>query len=210
MKKRLAVLAIAAIANTLLAVPAAAAKKPVKTTLYLHGAYPAGEMDAAQWVAEGFGTTGVMQMDPNEPSGGQPKSQQWGYAAFNTQCSGLPLFPTWVGNLTGQIVGDATLTLHSISAPGSITARIWVDTPIFSCNDAYIPPAQEVSATVPAGQGSFEVVFEKLKLKAASSVMIEVLGPTTMGRVLYDSTTTPSNLAFNCIPKKGKSCVPAS
>lgn len=213
MKKAITIVLALALVATGATVAGAAAKKkkkpkPVVTTLYMHGEQPLGEIDAAEWIANGTSTADVLQMDPTAPTGSQPKSQQWGYAAFNTNCSGLPLFPTWVGNLQGTIVGDAKLTIHSISAPGSITARIWTDTPVFSCNDAYIPPAAEVQVTPPPGSGSFEVVFEGLNLKAQANVMIELLGTTTQGRVLYDSTSADTNLEFSCVPARGTTCTP--
>ncbi len=185
--------------------------KPVKTTLYMHGNYPVGEVDGADWLAN---ATPPMAMDPNEPTDAQPKSMTFFNPALNDQCSGLPLgFATWVGPLAGTITGDAKLTAHFVSAPGTIKARIWVDTPVFSCNDAFIPPAAEVDVTLPAGPGSVEIVFPKLKLKGTYNIMIELLAYSgadykgQVGRVLYDSTSYATSLEFMCTPAKGNSCV---
>jgi hypothetical protein len=183
------------------------ADKPVKTSLYLHGYSPFGELDGADWFANG---SPPMAMDKKKPSASEPKSMRLGTPGLNTSCTGLPLgFPTWVGELSGTIVGDAKLTLHTASTPSNVTARIWVDTPVFSCNDAYIEPAAEVMAAVPAGHGHFHLVFPKLRLKAESSVMIELIGTGvhSNGRVLYDTPDLASVLQFKCIPATGSSCV---
>lgn len=209
MKKLLFVALSAALVGGALAAPASGAKaKPVKTSLYLHGAYPAGEGDGADWIAN---STPPMSMDPTEPSAAEPKSMGYSGAAFNDQCSGLPLvFPTWVGNLQGTIVGDAHLKAHFVAAPATITARIWVDTPVFSCNESFVPPAQEVQVEIPAGHNEVDIVFKGLRLKATANVMIELLSqsPAAQGRVLYDSADMASVLQFKCIPARGKSCTP--
>jgi hypothetical protein len=201
-------LACLAILATVALSPGAGARaaKPVKTSLYLHGYTPFGELDGADWFANG---TPPMQMDKKKPTESAPKSMRLGTPGLNTSCTGLPLgFPTWVGNLSGTIVGDAKLTLHTASTPSNVTARIWVDTPVFSCNEAYIEPAAEVIAEVPAGHGHFHVVFKDLKLEAGSTVMIELIGTGvhSNGRVLYDTPDLASVLQFKCIPARGKSC----
>lgn len=187
--------------------PAQAAKKPVKTTLYLHGNSQFGEIDGIDNFANG---TPVMSMDGKEPASGQPKSMRNGTPGLNTRCTGFPLaFPTWQGNFSGTIVGDAKLNLHLASPPTRLTVRLWTDTPVFSCNEGYIDPASEVIVEVPAGHSEVEVVFPKLKLKGQSNILIEILGLGTgsQGRVLYDSADMASNLTFNCIPIKGSSCI---
>ncbi len=189
--------------------PAQAAKKPVKTTLYLHGVDAAGELDGVNWYANGAPGTSPMKMDGTEPAAGPPKSMRYATPGLNTQCTGLPLgFPTWEGNINGTIVGDATLSLHFVSNPSRITARLWTDTPVFSCNEAYVAPASEVIVDVPAGQSVVDVVFPKLKLKSSFNVLIEILGAgvSGQGRVLYDSSDYASALTFKCIPASGSRC----
>lgn len=195
MKRSIALLCATVLAGALLAVPVEAGAKAKKVTLYLHGVHPLGEMDGADWLANG---TPPMQMTKDEPTEQFPRSMTFGTPGLNSQCSGLPLgFPTWVGSLSGKITGDATLTIHSVSTAQIITARLWVNTPVFSCNDAYIPPNSEVTAEVPAGQNEIEIKFPKLRLKAEGLIMIELLG-TPRGRVLYDSPSAASALTFNC------------
>ncbi|MDQ3878431.1 MAG: hypothetical protein M3290_08815, partial [Actinomycetota bacterium] len=132
--------------------------------------------------------------------------------ALNDECTGLPTaFPTFSGKLTGTIVGDAHLTAYFLSAPATLKARLWVDTPVFSCNDAYIAPAAEVDVDVPPGQNSVDITFPKLNLTATQSILIEVLAPSgtdykgQVGRLLYDSTNAATSLKFNCIPAAGAS-----
>lgn len=205
MKRIFGLIAAAALIATIQ--PAQAAKKPVKTTLYLHGNHQFGDIDGVDHFANGMPP---MSMDGKEPSAGHAKSMRNGTPGLNTKCTGLPLgFPTWQGNFSGTIVGDAKLKLHFVSPPTRVTARLWTDTPVFSCNDAYIEPASEVIVEVPAGHNEIEVVFPKLKLKGAANIMIELLGTGagSQGRVFYDSADMASNLSFNCIPAKGSSCI---
>lgn len=187
--------------------PASAGKpKPVKTTLYLHGNAPVGEgAEGALYLAD----SQQMTLDTTAPTAPVPKSYNFNNRGGNDQCSGNPVFfPTWTGTLGGTIVGDVKWTAHFVSPPSQVIARIWTDTPIASCNEGYIPPAQEVTVDIPAGNNSVEIVFKKLKLKAASSIMVELLqgSPSKQGRVLYDGAGFESALTFSCIPQSGKSC----
>ncbi|MDQ3957670.1 MAG: hypothetical protein M3273_05035 [Actinomycetota bacterium] len=219
MKKFVIVGLAAGLVAASLAGPAVAKKKPkpVPVTMYMHGAQPLGEIDGAQWAADGFGAKSYTTLDTTEPSGAQPKSQFYGNPALNDQCSGLPLgFPTFTGDFAGTIVGDAKLTIHTAGAPGKIIARIWGDVGAFTaCNDAYIPPTSEIEVDVPAGQGEVEAVFPGLNLKASTMILIEILTPSgtdaagrPVGRLLYDSTATPSRIEFSCIPASGTACTP--
>ncbi len=191
--------------------------KPVATTMFMHGPSPFGEVDGAQWLADGNGPVSPLTMDGVEPAAGPPKSMNYFSPALNDQCTGLPLaFPTFTGNLVGTIVGDAKMTLHFVSAPTTIKARIWADIGAFSaCNEAHIEPASEVDVEVPGGQGEVEVVFPDLKLTATQHIMIEILAPSSaewggkVGRLLYDSTDAASQITFGCVPASGKSCLPS-
>lgn len=195
MKRSIALLCVTVLAGAFLAVPVEAGAAPKKVTLYLHGAHPLGEMDGADWFANG---TPPMSMSKDKPTEQVPRHMTLGTPGLNTNCSGLPLgFPTWVGNISGTITGDAILTINTVSAAQNITARLWVNTPVFSCNDAYIAPNSEVLVQIPAGQNEVKVKFPKLKLKAAGLIMIELVG-TPRGRVLYDSPSAASALTINC------------
>ena len=191
----------------------AAVRKPVKTTLYLHGVNQAGELDGAQWFADGAPPTSPMTLTTKKPGAGQPKSMNYFSPALNDQCSGLPVaFPTFTGNLKGTIVGKPVLKAHFLSAPADVTFRLWTDTPVFSCNDGYIPPASEKVVSVPGGHSTVKVVFDKLRLRARQMIMIEVLAPSgtdyrgQVGRLLYDSKDMASSLTFKCIPARGNKC----
>ena len=219
MKKALIGLVALGLVGGLIAAPASAKKKakPVATTLFMHGPTTVGEVDGGVWAADGFGPT-PFTLDGVEPTDPIPDSMGLANPALNDQCTGLPLgFPSFVGNLTGTIKGDAKIIANFVSAPGTVTARIWADVPVFTCNDAYIEPASEVDVELPSGQGEVEIVFPDLNLKVGSFINIEILayGGTEykgqLGRLLYDSPSAPSRIEFNCVPAgKAKSCVPAS
>ncbi len=212
MKKSIVALCVLGLIGSLLVAPASAGKKkkvkPVATTLYFHGPKPLGEADGAEWLTS-LGGPPLTTLTPAEPVDAFPKSQALGNPALNTQCTGLPTgFPTFQGPLTGTILGDAKITASFISPPGTVTARIWVDVPNFSCNDGYVEPASEVVVDVPPGQSEVEIVFEQLNLTANHWVLVELLGSgaTYPGRLLYDSPDAATRLEFNCVPASGKSC----
>lgn len=227
---------IAALAGGLLAgalvAPAVAKKKakPVQTTLFMHGTQVVGELESSPQVADA-----PLPMDPNEPSGAEPKSHGIANGGItpNHQCAGNNLFPVFVGNVSGRIVGDMTITLHALSTPGgSVDVRVWSDklgllcTSEVSGSQDYPEPAAEKTVALPAGAGAMEVTFEGVDFLASTNLMIQVspsvaaelptpdpapddvMGPF-VARVLYDSTDFPSNVTFQCIPSKGqKSCTP--
>jgi hypothetical protein len=209
MRKTLILALVGALVMSM-AIPATAQRKrakPVKTSLYLHGEAPLGDIDGVMWFLEDR----EPQMSPEEPEGSMPKSWRLGTTGLNTACTGLPLgFPTWVGSVTGTITGRPTLTAHFMSPPARVTARLWVDVPIFSCNENYIEPNSEVIVDVPAGHSEIEIEFDRLRVRARSRVMVELLagGTGQQGRILYDSADMASVLEFNCIPARGRSCTP--
>ena len=218
MRKPLAIAILAGLVAASLAAPAfAAKKKPVATTLYLHGTEVVGETESMAIVAPGY-----FSMDATEPSGSEPKSKQLtNYVAGpNTQCAGNELFPVWVGDLSGTVKGDVTVTFHTISTPAAaVDVRIWPDVNSQLCTQEtlgafdYPEPAGEVRVNLPPGPGSVEAVIEGVNFKAGSVLMLQltpvVEGPF-FGRVLYDSTQFVSKIDFNCIPAGGaKSCTPS-
>jgi hypothetical protein len=216
MKKAIVSLAVMSVlAGSLVASPASASGKPAKVTLYMHGTAPIGELDGAQWAADGFPAQSGMTMDASEPDSPAPKSMNFFSPALNDQCAGPPLaFPTWTGSVVGTIKGDAKLTVHFASAPSAVLARIWSDAPMFSCNDGYIEPAREVEVDVAPGHNEIEIIFKSLNLKPTLGLMIEILVPSgtgykgQVGRVLYDSADMATSLSFSCTPATGaKSCV---
>lgn len=207
--------------------PAVAKKKakPVPTTLYMHGNEVVGELESSPQVADA-----PLRMDPTEPTGAEPKSHGIanGLVTPNEQCAGNNLFPVFVGDVSGRIVGDMTVTLHALSTPGaSVDVRVWNDKMGLLCTSElsgsadYPEPVAEQTVALPAGAGALEVTFEKLDFVASANLMIQV-SPTVatelptpdpapdgvfgpfVARVLYDSTDYASNVAFQCIPAKGK------
>jgi hypothetical protein len=203
------------------AAPSAAAKKrakPVKTTLYFHGAEPLGEMELEAGIAGQYRV-----MDPTEPTEPAPKSMALlaagagGNGTPNPQCAGSPLFPLWQGDVNGTIVGDIKVALDVVSLPATkLDVRVWGMVPPFgSCDsqgtEAYIDPNAEVRVDVPPGAGTITAVLKGVRFKAAGKLMIQftpILDGVTGGRVLYDSTATVSQMEFTCIPTSGASCTP--
>ena len=217
MKKTLIVaLSLTLIAGAL-AMPAAAKKKKkakaVATTLYLHGNYPVGEgAEFAGSIAE----TTHMKMDSTEPTDPAPKSMTYSFPLGNDQCTGNTLFPSWEGNVSGKITGDVTWIANFASAPGTATARLWLDIPFQSCTSgtagvtAFVEPLSSVDVAIPAGQNEVEIVFEDIDVSVLSNMIVEIhqTSPASQGRILYDSPAAASRLEFNCIPTSGQSCTP--
>ena len=191
--------------------PAAAGRKPVKTTLYMHGELPVADM--TEWVS-GIANGTHRMMDTTEPAAGAPDSQSFSFQAGNLECAGNDLFPSWEGKITGKLASDVTLKAHFLSAPTTVTARVWIDVPFGSCTSSntgstdFQPPVAEVTVDVPAGSNEVEIELDGLKGKKVLYSMIVELhqdGPT-FGRVLYDSADFATRVEFTCIPASGKSC----
>lgn len=129
-------------------------------------------------------------------------------------CAGSFLLPVWSGALSGKVVGDMKVTLHTVSAPKEVTIQVWPDLMSQTCasNDLaegdYPKPAAQATVSLPPGPGETEVVLKNVRFDAAGSMMLQILpvGPLP-GRVLYDSPDFASRIEFTCIPKSGKSCV---
>jgi hypothetical protein len=211
MKRPVLLLLLAA----LLATPtSASAGSQVATTLYMHGGAAVGEQDGIAWLASTF-TESALTLSAARPSG---DSKSMSYAGMvNDVCTGVPFYPTFVGDVAGTITGSLTLTLHSVSAPGTYTARVWTDTGLFQCNADYVPPAGEVSFDLPAGQSTVKVVVPipgKRDRVVDGTLTVMVYAPTVpayrgqVGRLLYDGTSAASSVSFPCAPfKRHKTCV---
>ena len=189
-------------------------KKPVATTLYLHGMSEADEVNA--FTGENF-----LNMDATKPATGNPKSMfVTNYVVGpNTACSGNQLVPTWQGKMAGVVKGDLSVKLHTVATPG---AKILIE--LFpdgngGCNSdlgntGYVPPVAAQTVDVPAGPGSIEAKFSGLNFKAAGNLtMMVTMAPGVTGivadpvqvRLLYDSAEYPSAVSFKCAPT-GKTC----
>ena len=192
--------------------------KPVATTLFAHGPSQFGEIDGVQWFTELFPDSTPLRLDTDEPTGSPPKSMTYSSPYINSQCSGSPLaYPTFKGDLAGTIKGDIKLVAHFLGAPGTVTFRLWTDTPVFACNADYWHPEIEVEAELPAGQSEVEIELPNKTLEVETDIMIMVLAPDVgygyegqVGRILYDSSDTPTRLEFACVPASGRSCTRTS
>lgn len=135
----------------------------------------------------------------------------------NDVCTGVPFYPTFAGKLNGTIDGPVTLTLNSVSAPGTYTARIWTDTEIFQCNAEYTPPAAEKEFDLPAGESTVKVVLplpSKKDRDVAFQLTVMIYAPTVpayrgqVGRLKYDGAAALSAASFACVPRRGhKTCL---
>jgi len=187
-------------------------KKPVPLTYYFHGTETVGEID----LASNFGA-GYLKMDSTEPTEPAPRSRPFtiwtGDPQMWNDCAGNYLMPVWTGPLSGKVVGDMKVTLHTLSAPKTVTIQVWPDLAAMACasNDLaegdYPTPAAETTIDLPPGPGESEIVLKNVKFDASSMLMLQVVphGPVP-GRVLYDSPDFASKIEFKCIPKSGKSC----
>lgn len=221
MKKTLTALLISGLVAAAVVAPApAGAKKakPVKTTLYFHGTQHVGEVE----IPDGAGGI-YRQMDTTKPTDPAPKSVHLvavgaqGNGTPNPQCAGNPLFPVWVGDVNGKIVGDIKVSLTSVSLPATkVDVRVWGLVPgPTACDsvqsEAYVEPAAEVRVDVPPGPGTLEATLKGVNFPAMGKLMVQItpiLDGATATRVFYDSPLVTSQIEFSCIPAGGKSCTP--
>jgi hypothetical protein len=205
------------VATSLSSTATAAKKKPVKTTLFMHGTDPAGEID--QLVNGTY-----LKMDSKVPTEDVPKTVGiTNYVAGpNDECAGNSLFPVFVGRLSGTVKGNVTVTFFNVGGPGSIRVRIWPDVTGQLCNQEtlgvhdYVKPAGD--ATINALPGDNKIVIKKVKFKALSALMVQfspgamvdVQGPRyippLVARIAYDSAAFPTTIQFTCTPLRGKKC----
>ena len=187
----------------------AGADGSVATTLYMHGSSALGEQDGINWVASSF-TESALTLSAAKPTG---DSKSMSYAGMvNDVCTGVPLYPTFAGKLNGTITSAITLTLNSVSAPGTYTARIWTDSDIFQCNADYTPPAAEAQFDLPAGESTVKVplsIASRMDRDVSFQIIVMVYAPTVpayrgqVGRLMYDGATAPSAATFACTPRRG-------
>lgn len=197
-----------------LALPAAAAKKkkkppapqPVPVVLYMHGTQTLGEADYVEASANGV----FMKMDTTEGSG--EKSVQFlNYVAGpNSECAGNSIFPVWIGDVAGTIVGDVKVTFGTVATPGDVQVRLWPDQVGQACNADYPVAARDGNVAVGAGPATTEAVLSGLDFSPTIKLMLQinaVIGGTVEGRIMYD--TADAKVEFMCIPPAGKtSCTP--
>lgn len=215
MRKKVAVTLLVGLVAAAVAVgPAHAGKKKTKpVTFYLHGTETVGEIDTANDFAVRY-----KPMSTTKPAEPAPRSVSWitwtGEPAMWNDCAGSFLLPVWSGSVSGRIVGDLKVELHTFSAPTSVEIQIWPDLLSQQCatNDVstgeYPVPAAQETVEIAGGPATTEVVLKDVDFKAASSITLQIRphGPMP-GRVLYDSPDYASSLTFTCIPASGRSCV---
>jgi hypothetical protein len=183
------------------------AKKPVSVTYYFHGTETVGEIDLVNNFAVSY-----LKMDSTEPTEPAPRSRPFttwsGDPQMWNDCAGSALLPVWTGPLSGKVVGDMKVTLHTLSAPKAVTIQVWPDLASQACasnnlgEGDYPEPAAETTVDLPAGPGESEIILKNVKFDASAMLMLQVLphGPAP-GRVLYDSPDFASKIEFKCIPK---------
>jgi hypothetical protein len=193
---------------------AAKKKKATSVKFYFHGVEQIGELDSINNVGVGYNA-----MDTTEPSGAAPKSISWltwtGDPALWNDCAGMFTLPVWLGKVSGRIVGDMKVMLHSVSGPATVDVQVWPDVTMQTCasNDVsqgkYPEPAAQTTVELTPGHGEAHIVLKDVDFKAIGSMIIQFRphGPVP-GRILYDTPDLASLLEFKCIPASGKRCTP--
>ena len=211
MKKFFAITVVLALVVGAMTVPASAGKKkkkaaPVAVTMFLHGTETFGEIDMVNNIGAG-GT--LLPMDPTEPTGSPSKSFPILdlIATPNEACSGSPLFPSWTGNLIGQVTGDVKVVFNTIASAGSVDVELFADAGPLACNETYIEPAAEVTVDLPPGSGTVEAVIKGVNFELLRNLVVMInprnLDAPAAGRILYDSTTDASRIELVCTPAAG-------
>lgn len=205
--------------------PTEAPSEPVyeNLTFYLHSTDRVGETDAS--------TLAGMKMDTTAPTATDTASRQiLNYVRGpNTKCSGSWLFPSWDGEMEGQVQGNVTVTLQTLTHPNnSFVVELFADG-AGGCNDAYVPPVASKTVSFPPGQATSEVVFENVDFAVQGQLTLLVRppnGPTVtpppppdptvpsapsqptlephQGRVFYDSASVQSRVELQCLLPEGK------
>lgn len=192
-------------------------------TFYLHSTDRVGETDAS--------TLANMKMDTTAPTSTDTASRQiLNYVRGpNTKCSGSWLFPSWDGEMDGQVQGNVTVTLQTLTHPNnSFVVELFADGGN-GCNESYVPPVASKTVSFPAGQATSEIVFENVDFAVGGQLTLMVRppnGPTVtpppppdptvpaapsqptlephQGRVFYDSTAVQSRVELQCLLPEGK------
>lgn len=186
-------------------------------TFYLHGTERVGDADAS--------TLAPMKMDTTAPTATETASRQiLNYVRGpNAKCSGSWLFPSWDGEMDGQVQGNVKVTLQTLTHPNnSFVVELFADG-AGGCNEAYVPPVASKTVSFPVGQATSEIVFEDVDFTVGGQLSLMVRppdGPTVVppdptvpsqptlephqGRVFYDSTAVQSRVELQCLLPEGK------
>lgn len=206
MRRSVVIVIAAGLIAGAVAAPATAGKKKGKsavTTFYLHGRGPVAE----SYINETWLDSNWMTMDTTEPTNGEPSSMFVTnyFRGPNTDCDGNGLLPVWRGDYSGTFKGEAKVTLHTVATPAvQMRVSLYAD-PTGTCtsnlptgaSEAPKPVATELVDVAP-GHATTEVVFKKLKFKAAAGLLLQLSIPTqtTPGqvRVFFDSPDFASSV----------------
>jgi hypothetical protein len=185
-------------------------------TFYLHGSERVGEADAS--------TLAPMKMDTTAPTATDAASRQiLNYLRGpNSKCSGSWLFPSWDGEMEGQVQGNIKVTLQTLSHPGnSFVLELFADGG-GGCNEAYVPPVATKTVSFAPGMATTEVVFENVDFPVDGQLNFTLRPPNNapiplpdpagpqanmqphQGRVFYDSTQVQSRVELQCLLPEGK------
>ena len=178
--------------------------KPVATTVYMDGEANFGEEDQT-------GTGSFLKLVAAEGSGEKSMGMLNLVATPNMECAGNSLWPVFIGETIGRVVGDMKVSFNALGQGGQVEVRVWPDIAAQACNESYVEPAGAAVVDMPAGEGLVEATIEGLDFTAQSVMMIQltpvVQAPPYYGRAFYG--TADSKVEFSCIPPAGaKSCVP--
>ena len=180
------------------------APKPIPMTFFMHGTDTFGE------AGSNLATGEYHLLDKNPSTGSSSKSHQvFNYVGGpNTNCAGNSLFPTFVGELSGDVTGDMTVTFGALAGPATqVNVQVFQDVEGIACNADFPKVASSLTVDVPMGRGTVTAVLKNLKLKSKKTFMVQFAPlPTSAGqaRVFFDSTADNSSVAFSCLPRAPK------
>jgi hypothetical protein len=165
-------------------------------TLYMDGTNPVGELDQAP------GVGGYLQLNA-EPGSEERSMMIPNYVQGpNTNCAGNSLFPVFVGDVAGRVVGDMEVTFPATASGGLVELRVWPDVSSQQCNAAYVQPAGSVQVALPSGEGTVQATIPDLDFVADSKMMIQITPVPASGpsyaRAFYG--TSASSASFCLIP----------
>lgn len=237
MLKRVVAASVLVLVVTSLTAPAMAKKRkpkppapiPVATSLFLHGSQALGELDAVENRVDGR----WMVMDGTKPRGGQSKSMfVTNYAVGpNTNCNANRLVPTWVAEMSGEVVGDVKITLRAAAMPAIIRVSLTPDVVGSQCNDRRVEPAATIDVEVPAGDQTIEVIFPGVRFSVTRNLALMLSNVNYLPlpdppppvpclscrttpnqvRLFYDSRSDAAKMEFGCFPASGAtSCLSVS